>query len=86
MRAVRPLANINAEIAQLEALFAQQPVQSVSVDGISVMNPLRADMRQELDTLYEQQRAAMLIGQSGSNGQQTNSRWERGRVSGVGSI
>ncbi len=83
---MRPLANIAAEIAQIEAVKARTPIQSVNADGVSVVNPLWSDLSAQLDKLYEQQRMATLAGQTGSNGQAANGRWERGRVTGIGAI
>ena len=82
---MRTQTEVLAQIAAVASMLAT-PCQSTNADGIAVFLANRAQLTQERSQLDEELRMILLMGQTGSNNQQTNSRWERGRPTGVGTI
>jgi len=74
----RPVANMQAEVAALEAVMQAQPIGSVSEDGVTMTLPMWNVMTKRLDELYQQiDRANDIAGG-------TNSRFQDRQVTGTG--
>ena len=82
---MRTTTEVQNQIAAVVTQLAI-PCQSTNQDGIAVFLANRSQLLNERAQLDEELRMILLTGQTGSNGQTTNSRWERGRPTGAGML